>query len=94
MAGKTVSPFNSVLLILRIRDRSTGRTESFVFLRPTIGRVYIQQTVKGLATMDERSGYNIVVRMGRLHCPHSRFPLRVTIAKMVGSVRQPRTIGD
>jgi len=57
-----------------------------VLLTPARGRVVIHQTVKDVSTMDERWGYNLVARMGRLDVPEACFSIRVLAAKVQGSV--------
>lgn len=70
----------------RIIEWSNWQIESLVLLTLATGRVVLHQTVKDMSTMDERWGYKLVARMGRLDVPESSFSIRVLAAKVQGSV--------
>ena len=71
------------LLTPRVYDRSTWRMERMVFLRPSIScqPISIQRSFRNVSTTDERWGYYIVARMGRLDCPYSEFSIKLTVTR-------------
>jgi hypothetical protein len=62
----------------RVLDPSIGKKENTVFLQPTNADVSIERTFRNVSSRDERWGYYVIVRLGRLNVQNSRYSLRFT----------------
>jgi len=59
------------------------------FLKPSRGVVTIERTFRQVSVLDERWGYYVVARLGRVECLHSRFTIKIT-AKIIKVCRYVR----